>query len=141
MKSRLHNDTTYNLPEGLNEEFVQKIADEVSRLYMVPAQVELICVDDTMIQSLNATYRNQDTTTDVLSFLLTPEHGQIFISFPYVVNQAESFEHELMYEVRFLLIHGLLHLAGLDHETDEKYEEMMKTTEQIINQLEAEKNE
>jgi len=78
---------------------------------------------DRAMRGLNRRYRGQDKTTDVLSFPGTesPEGrhlGDLVISVPQASRQAEERGHGLGRELRFLLLHGILHCLGYDHETD-----------------------
>lgn len=81
------------------------------------------CGDATM-RTLNRERRGKDKTTDVLSFPGgdTPEGyhlGDIVISLPQARRQAEAAGHGLERELRVLLLHGVLHCLGYDHETDD----------------------
>ncbi len=77
------------------------------------------------MRSLNRRYRGIDRTTDVLSFSfregafgdLRPDAlGDIVVSVPQAERQAREAGHSLVREIEILLIHGLLHLLGYDHE-------------------------
>lgn len=85
------------------------------------------------IRELNRTYRNVDSVTDVLSFEsggeTDPETGNeylgdIIICLEQAVSQAEQSGHAAENEISLLMIHGLLHLLGYDHMTDQDKEEM-----------------
>jgi probable rRNA maturation factor len=85
--------------------------------------VEVLLTSDVEIRRLNRTFRGKNKATDVLSFPapeeIAGEHaGDLAISLDTAARQAESFGHSLGAEVRILLLHGLLHLAGMDHEVD-----------------------
>jgi probable rRNA maturation factor len=77
---------------------------------------------DRELQRLNFTFLNNDCPTDVLSFP-SPNHldslGEIAISVERAEAQAREFGHGRLDEIRLLMLHGLLHLVGLDHETDD----------------------
>jgi probable rRNA maturation factor len=108
-------------------------------------ELSIVFTDDKTIQDLNKKYRNIDSPTDVLAFhmhsdnkdgsipFVTPPDsvrhlGEVVISYPQAVRQAEDFKHDVEHEIIILLIHGILHLIGYDHElTDE--EEIMRTKE------------
>ncbi|MBT9175866.1 MAG: Endoribonuclease YbeY [Firmicutes bacterium] len=93
-------------------------------------ELSLAFVDDKEMQRLNLAFRGQDRPTDVLSFadaceeeLIRPEGapkllGDIVISLERALAQAEEYGHSLEREVAFLLVHGLLHLAGFDHDAE-----------------------
>ena len=79
---------------------------------------------DRTMRQLNRRFRRRDRTTDVLSFpgARSPEGwhvGDIVVSVPAARRQAASREHPVDREVRLLLLHGLLHCLGHDHETDD----------------------
>ncbi len=87
-------------------------------------EVGILLTNDEEIRSLNAQYRHKDTPTDVLSFSqlegedfsLSSALGDLVISLDTAERQAEELEVALDEEVLRLLIHGLLHLFGYDHE-------------------------
>jgi len=89
-------------------------------------EIAILATDDEAMRALNNQYRNKDRTTDVLSFPSQagpahegPRHlGDIVISQPQAARQAAEIGHALSCELRFLCLHGLLHLLGYDHETD-----------------------
>lgn len=81
-------------------------------------------VSDREMRRLNRDYRDRDATTDVLSFPggETPEGphlGDIAISVPAARRQARRRNHSVSRELRVLMLHGLLHCMGYDHETDD----------------------
>jgi probable rRNA maturation factor len=100
-------------------------------------EVSVTFVDDWAIRDLNRQYRRKDKPTDVLSF---PQHddplslvgkdgggallGDIVISVPTALRQAQERDRALSHEVVTLLAHGLLHLFGFDHRTDDEEREM-----------------
>jgi len=85
--------------------------------------VEVLLADDATLRSLNKTFRHKNKATDVLSFPAAENPyghaGDLAISLDTAARQAAAFGHTLRDEVRILLLHGLLHLSGLDHETDD----------------------
>lgn len=78
--------------------------------------------NDEALRSLNKTFRGQDYATDVLSFPSSnnggSDWGDIAISAERAAEQAEQFGHSRLDEVRLLMLHGVLHLTGMDHERD-----------------------
>ncbi len=86
-------------------------------------EVDVLLTSDVEIKRLNRTFRKKNKATDVLSFpapeeIFAEHAGDLAISLETAARQAESFGHSLNDEVRILLLHGLLHLAGMDHEAD-----------------------
>ena len=96
-------------------------------LELESAELSVLVTDDANMQKLNKQYRGKDQSTDVLSFVNsgpTPpgevKHlGDIVISHDQASRQAQSIGHDLVFELRFLTLHGVLHLVGYDHETDD----------------------
>src|SRR5437667_1928510 len=80
-----------------------------------------VITSDKQLRRLNREFRNQDCVTDVLSFPSGDSDGSIgdiAISFPRAKRQAAEHGHRVDQEVEILMLHGLLHLLGMDHETD-----------------------
>jgi probable rRNA maturation factor len=87
-------------------------------------EVDGLLAGDRTLRRLNRSYRGKDKATDVLSFPAAEEiageyAGDLAISLDTARKQAEEHGHALRDEVRVLLLHGLLHLSGMDHETDQ----------------------
>jgi len=81
-------------------------------------------VGDPEMRRLNATYRAQDRSTDVLSFPgqldpRSPHLGDVAVSVPTARRQAAAGGHSLPRELRILILHGVLHCLGYDHEVDD----------------------
>lgn len=99
-------------------------------------EVGILLTDDETVRELNRQYRDLDETTDVLSFSLGPTNdfplppgtppqlGEVVISCPQAQRQAEEVGHSLEKELSQLLVHGLLHLLGYDHEEAAEAEQM-----------------
>jgi len=102
----------------------------------------LLCNND-FIQILNRDYRGKDYPTDVLSFsqresALDPMLGDVIISVEKATTQANEQDRALSDELSLLLVHGVLHLLGYDHEEDEEAEEMEAKERAILSQLQVE---
>lgn len=108
-----------------------------------PGAVELsiLLVDDAIIAPMNLDWRGKEGPTDVLSFamdegeelVLPPGHprplGDLVISVETAGRQAAELGHGLLDELRVLVVHGLLHLLGHDHETGEEDAAAMRAEE------------
>jgi probable rRNA maturation factor len=84
---------------------------------------ECLITNDRELQRLNREFRGKDCPTDVLSFPMErapglPLLGSLAISAQRAAAQAGQFGHSLEEELQVLMLHGLLHLLGMDHETD-----------------------
>ena len=111
------------------------------------ADLSLLLVGDRSMQRLNRRYRRKDRTTDVLAFPIrkhpvrpTPHAsrlapallGDVVISFPQAARQARQAGHSLEHELTLLVIHGLLHLLGYDHERSAREARRMQRREQAV---------
>ena len=86
-------------------------------------ELSLVFADNSLSRRLNRTYRGYDKSTNVLSFLLSEKSGEIFIDLVTAKREAKSFGMTFTNFVKFLYIHALLHLNGMEHgDTMEKRE-------------------
>ena len=84
-----------------------------------PEELSIAFVDDETMRELNRKFRRKNKTTDVLTFPGDgPLLGEIVISIDQARRQAAGENHSLAIEVRYLILHGILHAMGYDHETD-----------------------
>lgn len=101
----------------------------LASLRITKAEISLALVDESASRRLNLAYRGLNRATDVLSFVYAQENfldGEIIICSPVAVRQAQSLGHSVRQELLRLLVHGLLHLAGYDHEKKLDAEAMEK---------------
>ncbi len=104
----------------------------------VQGQVEVTFISDAEIQRLNRLHRSKDKVTDVLSFpapdqAMTGFLGDVLISYPQAVRQADNEDIEL--ELADLLVHGVLHLMGYDHERAEDANLMFPLQDALVAKL------
>jgi probable rRNA maturation factor len=115
-------------------------------------EVSLFITDDARVRKLNKRYRGIDSTTDVLSFSASDDAagdqpftlpvdcvrqlGEIIISYPQAMKQSMEFRNDIGYELRFLIVHGMLHLLGYDHELTEDEKRMKRREKAIVKRLE-----
>ena len=99
------------------ELFGRRLAQAVR---LEPESFSAVLVSDRRIRELNRRYRQQSEATDVLSFPVVENGylGDIVISVETARRQARLLGHGLLRELELLLLHGVLHLMGYDHETD-----------------------
>lgn len=109
---------------ALDPDQVRRFACEVMKMLSPhPHELSLLVCDDDRIQVLNRDYRHMDKPTDVLSFpsgesTLEPSFlGDLALAWPTIQRQAIEFKVTPEYEFRKMMIHGILHLFGYDHET------------------------
>lgn len=101
-------------------------------------EVALLLADDTALQALNAQWRGKDKPTNVLSFpsaMPGPMLGDIALSYDTLAREAAEKGARLADHAAHLIVHGLLHLHGYDHEADDEAEEMEALERQILARL------
>lgn len=88
--------------------------------------LNVVFVNDKYIRALNKAYRGKDAPTDVLSFEYGPDDliGEVYVSVETAERQAKEHKHSLSDELIRLIVHGILHVHGYDHEEDEDYMRM-----------------
>ena len=137
------------LAETLSEDEVRSCCDAVLAHLGVtrPCMVSVSFVSDERIRELNAEWRGQDRPTDVISLecerpddpALAPEEpcelGDVVLAPDYIARQAAAFKTTVADETRLLLSHGVLHLLGYDHLSDEEAERMERLEEEILAKL------
>lgn len=132
--------------EKTDENDLVKVIEKVSELLGIESSiVSIVLVDNEYIHKINKEYRNVDRETDVISFAFmddetNPESGitdlgEIYISLEKAHSQSKEYGHSFKRELCFLLTHGLLHLLGYDHMTEEDEKEMFGLQEEVLNGL------
>ena len=97
------------------ERFARHLQVEVAR----GRPFDCLIAGDAELRRLNRKFLGKDYPTDVLAFPAAGPHlGDIAISFPRARAQARAFGHDTGQEIQILMLHGLLHLLGMDHATD-----------------------
>ena len=112
-----------------------------------PAEVGLVVTDDETVRDLNRRYRGIDEPTDVLSFgyeattepFVTPPDGvrrlgEVILSYPTAERQALEAGHSVQEEAAHLVVHGLLHLLGYDHEDPDDERRMRAREVELLGQ-------
>ncbi|MCL6516356.1 rRNA maturation RNase YbeY [Alicyclobacillus sp.] len=139
-------DVRHPLPPGVDEPLVARVLEAAGRQEGVAGEVSVSFVGDDEIHELNRRYRGVDRPTDVLSFSLLegepmpdgeadPMLGDIVVSVPTAVRQADAYGHSVRREIAFLLVHGFLHLIGYDHPDETSEREMMDRQERVLRAL------
>jgi probable rRNA maturation factor len=108
---------------GLSKSGLTRFVREAQRAVGLAGAVDVLLANDKTLRRLNREFRGKDKATDVLSFPAAEEFaeefaGDLAISLETAARQAREQGHSLRDEVRVLLLHGLLHLSGMDHEVD-----------------------
>jgi probable rRNA maturation factor len=130
---------------GVDTRAIERLAARALEAEAVeaPAELSILLADDALVRELNRTYRDTDAATDVLSFAQAegddfarpegaPRHlGDVVISLDTARRQAVDYTQSLHDEVSHLLVHGILHLLGYDHEHPDD-ERQMRAREDVI---------
>ena len=140
-----------NFENNYEQDFTA-IIEQALKTLGIEDDVEVSCVlvDDERIHEINREYRHIDRSTDVISFAMEDNDqfyvegmprtlGDIFISVDHAKKQAEEYGHSLRREMCFLFTHGILHLLGYDHMTDEQEKEMFGLQDKILGALSIER--
>ena len=127
------------------EELIRRAVSQALTKNGASGDVCVLITDAEEIQRLNASYRNIDRVTDVLTFpawegdaILCPPDGylgDIAICFERAEEQAAEYGHSLERELAFLSVHGALHLLGYDHMQPDDEKKMFAKQDEILNEL------
>lgn len=143
--------TEQKFKDCVDEEWVRKIAHKVLKAEGVasPLEISLVFTDSETVRRLNRDYRGVDEPTNVLSFYMLPKEankdsffvlppdgvtrlGEVIISYPQAVEQAKEQGHSVEQELALLIIHGILHLLGYDHEQPEEEAKMRAREKELL---------
>jgi probable rRNA maturation factor len=144
-------------PPGWLDNFKRLCLKALDELGIDGWEVSVILCDDGFIRGLNARYRNKDEATDVLSFpqrgtgaefptegdAATAEHlyyaGDIVISLDTLHLHARRFSVDTEEELKRLVVHGILHLSGMDHSDNSPEQNMLQLQEATLSRLTEER--
>lgn len=139
-KNHIHIKVDPAFKELLNSSQLKSTANKIlDELNITASEISLNFVDNTSMQQMNFRFRGLNDVTDVLSFStneMNPENGfkilgDIVISIPVALSQAEERQHTLTQEVHLLMIHGILHLIGYDHQDAKDKKRMLLLQRQL----------
>ena len=139
----------------LEVSWLRSVAEQVLVVQDVDSRVELGLVIATQerVQQLNRSYLGRDEPTDVLAFPMLPAGGdlppfvqppdgvlhlgEVIISYPQALIQAEEHGHSIKREIAILIIHGVLHLLGYEHDKPELKRQMIAREAEILSYIEG----
>ena len=126
-------------------ELIRRAVETALRTTGRSGDVSVMLTDEQQIQRLNASFRQIDRVTDVLTFpawegesVAAPPDGylgDIAICIPRAKEQAASYGHSLERELAFLAVHGALHLSGYDHMVPDEEKVMFEKQEEILQEM------
>ncbi|MBN2860636.1 MAG: rRNA maturation RNase YbeY [Sphaerochaetaceae bacterium] len=138
---------TYNdeeIPPGMNEQRVRSICETAGSLIDLNGEIDISFIPKETMRELNRTYRGKDDSTDILSFatydteddfpaIETDSYlGELIISPSDVLDNCSYFSVDPDNEFIRILVHGMLHLTGYDHETNDDDEPMLQQQERLV---------
>lgn len=150
------------LEEHLGVSWLQSIAEQALVAQDAGSGLELglVITGQERVQQLNRSYLGKDEPTDVLSFSMLPEPlasgeseasapfvappdgvvhlGEVIVSYPQAQIQAGQHRHSVKREIAVLIIHGVLHLLGYDHDKPEPERRMKAREKEILSCIEGE---
>ena len=149
------------LQERLEVSWLQSVAEQALAAQGADPKTELglVITSQEEVQLLNLKYLGRDEPTDVLAFSMLPEPlageeagtsvppfvvppdglshlGEVVVSYPQAVMQAQERRHSVTREIALLIIHGILHLLGYDHDKPELERQMRAREALILNNIE-----
>jgi len=135
--------------------WLQGVAEQVLVIQGAGSSVELglVIAGQEQMQKLNLSYRGRDEPTDVLAFSAREERGadsppfvqppdgvlhlgEVIICYPQAVTQAREHRHSVKKEIAILIIHGVLHLLGYEHDKPELERQMRAREAEILGHVE-----
>ncbi len=141
---QIQNESTVKLKKTLVKDFLCKVLEKLGKDKW---DVSILFTGDAFIQKLNWEYRGKNEPTDVLSFAQVDNKeafpskggrfyaGDIVISMETLAKNADYFGITMNEELKRLLVHGILHLSGMDHENNNPDQPMLVLQEKILNQF------
>ena len=145
----------------LEVSWLRSVAKQVLVAQDADSRVELglVITSQERVQQLNQSYLGKDEPTDVLAFSMLPEPlatgepegfspfvqppdgvlhlGEVIVSYPQAVLQAEEHRHSVKREIAILIIHGVLHLLGYEHDKPELERRMRAKEKEILSYIEG----
>jgi probable rRNA maturation factor len=145
-KDRIDVQTAPRFAGEVDAELLRHVAAEALLCERVGGEVSLsvVITDDEAVRELNRQFRNVDAPTDVLAFgsgeegdFVSPPGksaylGDVVISYPRAVTQAEEYGQSINRELALLAVHGVLHLLGYDHVDEAERVEMWARQDEIL---------
>ena len=113
--------------------YIKKLSKAI---VVMGGKLNVVFVNDKYIRALNKAYRGKDKVTDVLSFEYGPDDliGEVYVSVETAERQAKE-RKPLSDELIRLIVHGILHIHGYDHEDDDDYKEMLAVEKVVLGKI------
>jgi probable rRNA maturation factor len=122
----------FKVPRKKIDEVFGKFCEAEKRLVRKRFMVSLVFVGEKKMEGMNESWKGGEGVTDVLSFNYENDLGEIYICVAEAERNAAEDGRTMNEEVYALVVHGMLHLVGYTHDTDDDYEKMMKRAEKVL---------
>lgn len=130
----------FHVPRLLSKKYIISVWEAVGAITQIPQKgiINIIVVSENDMEELNQSYRKKEGPTDILTFSYlnsveraTDIAGEIYLCLEKI--RLYALEREVSYEsqLRYIIIHGLVHMMGYDHETDNESREMEKIEQKV----------
>lgn len=134
----------FNTPKLLTKKYIESVGSALEAVTKIPQKgyINIVVVSSAEIAELNAAYRGKEGATDILTFPYLESvkmdedvAGEIYLCLEKIELYAK--ERWVTYEeqLKYIIIHGLVHMLGYDHETEKEWKEMEKIESAIIKKL------
>lgn len=127
-----------NAPDAISERQLQKIINQTAGYFsskrvrnrkelVLKKEITLVFLTSTEMKKINLKYRKKNKATDILSFASADKNslGELLLCLPVLAKQAREQKHSLLHETAYMLVHGVLHLLGYDHELSRAEDKLM----------------
>lgn len=140
MNIEIINQTKAKVPKKFIQLWIKAIYKNLKKQKVLKVQKDLIVVFVTSakMKKLNSQFRGKNKHTDILSFepIEASSLGELVLCLPVLKKQAKDHKLSLNHEIGYMLIHGVLHLLGYDHETSKKdAQKMFKIQDALFDKL------
>lgn len=134
MKTNIVNETKKPIALKNLTNFVSRVCRQLIRqkvrnhkILLQKKELTVVFLNAKQMKKINAQFRGKDKATDILSFQSGDENclGELLLCMDVLKKQAKQQKHSIQKESEYMLIHGILHLLGYDHEQSEKEEKLM----------------
>lgn len=128
------NQDDFQLNTAPFSKYIKKLSQEVDTF---DGLLNVVFVNDKYIRAINKAYRGKDKPTDVLAFSYGPDEliGEVYVSVETAKRQAKEQKHSLSDELIRLIVHGILHIYGYDHEKDADYKKMLAVEKKVLGKV------
>ena len=146
-----------NIKSAVSKNWLENVTRQVLEAECVeqPVEMGLVITDGKTVQKLNRIYRSRDEATDVLSFQVASNAdqksdepfvnapdgvrhlGEVIISYPQALKQAQQQGQSVVRELALLIVHGMLHLLNYDHELPAEARGMRRRESEILRLLKS----